>query len=286
MAGPRQSVGDAFDRDAVARVIDRASIPGRRGEPQLAAEVADIDRVDVATAHGTVAAWRVGTGPAVLLVHGWRDSARLWDPLMATLRERGRSFVALDLLGHGFSEGERCLTAEVPDAVLAVAAALGPVDAAVAHSFAASGTALAVSEGVTVDRLVLIAPPLAYRTPDESAGDAADGSRQRWRRIAAELGFDPAAGDAALETYLASLGPSRRGWNLTSGLAELAADVLLVASVDDERFDIVAARALAAQLPRCVLVELTGLDHRASARGPTAVDAIVHFLDDGHGDAV
>jgi pimeloyl-ACP methyl ester carboxylesterase len=278
----RGQTGGGSDLDAmVARVIDRASIPGRGREPQLAAQLAEVQRLDVATPHGAVAAWRVGTGPAVLLVHGWRDSARLWDPLMAELRRRGRSFVALDLPGHGFSAGERCLSAEVPDAVGSVADALGPVDAAVAHSFASTGTALAVAEGASVERLVLIAPPLAYRTPGAAAGDAADAGHQRWRRIAGDLGFDPAVGDRAIETYLASLGPVRAGFDLTDGLAGLATDVLLMASADDERFDIVSARALAARLPRGVLCELAGLDHRASARDPAAIEAIVSFLDHG-----
>jgi pimeloyl-ACP methyl ester carboxylesterase len=265
----------------VTRIIDRASIPGRPREPRLAAQLADAEQLDVATPHGNVAAWRVGAGPAVVLVHGWRDSSRLWDPLMAELRARGRAFVALDLPGHGFSEGERCLTAEVPDAVLAVASAAGPVDAAVAHSFASSGTALAVAEGAFVERLVLIAPPLAYRTPGDAAGDASDAGHQRWRRIADELGLDPGVGDRALETYVASLEPSRSRWDLTGGLADLPTDMLLVASVDDERFDIDSARALAAHLPRCVLVELAGLDHRASARHTTAVAAITAFLEHG-----
>jgi pimeloyl-ACP methyl ester carboxylesterase len=265
----------------VARVIDRASIPGRHREPRLATQLAGVETVHVDTAHGNVAAWRVGTGPAVLLVHGWRDSARLWDPLMSELLARGRSFVAFDLPGHGFSEGDRCLSVEVPDAVSAVAAALGPIDAAVAHSFACEGTALAVAEGVPVERLVLIAPPVAYRSPGDTAGDAPDAGRQRWRRIAAELGFDPAVGDVAIETYVASLGPFRSKWKLTDGLAGLPTDVLLLASVDDERFDVGSARALVADLSRCAFVGLAGLDHRASARDTTAIDAIVRFLEQG-----
>jgi pimeloyl-ACP methyl ester carboxylesterase len=280
--GHDSSPGADDDLDVmVARVIDRASIPGRRREPRLASQLEHAEQLTVATEHGNVAAWRVGAGPAALLVHGWRDSARLWDPLMATLAARGRSFVALDLPGHGFSEGERCLTAEVPDAIHAVAAALGPVDAAVAHSFASGGTALAVAEGVPAVRLVLIAPPLAYRSPGNAAGGATDAGHQRWRRIAAELGYDPAVGDRALDTHLANLTPSRARWNLTHGLASLAAEVLLVASVDDERFDIVSARTLTAQLPNAALVELAGLDHRGTARDATAVNAIAEFLDHG-----
>jgi pimeloyl-ACP methyl ester carboxylesterase len=263
----------------VTAVIDKATMPGRTREPRVAAELADAERVDVATSHGAIAAWRVGDGPAVLLVHGWRDSARLWDPLMARLRARGRAFVALDLPAHGFSEGDRCLTAEVPDAVRAAAAALGPVDAAVAHSFASAGTAMAVAEGLAVKSLVLIAPPLSYRTPGDSEGGVAKAGNQRWQRIARELGFDAAVGDRALEAYLARLGPSRAAWDFSSDLAGLDTDLVLIASVDDERFDIVSARALAATLPNATLVELAGLDHRASARDERAVAVIVTVLE-------
>ncbi len=123
---------------------------------------------------------------------------------------------------------------------------------------------------------------MAYRTPGDAAGDATDAGHQRWRRIADELGFAPVVGDRALETYLATLAPSRAHWDLTEGLDELATDVLLVASVDDELFDIDSARALAAHHPRSALVELAGLDHRASARAAPAVDAIVEFVGHTH----
>lgn len=200
---------------------------------------------------------------------------------MAALSERGRAFVALDLPGHGLSEGQRCHLAEVTDAVLAVAAAFGPIDAAVAHSFATGGTALAVTEGLPARRLVLIAPPLGYRAPGDVAGNATDAAHQRWRRIASELGFGPEVGDTALDVYRASLGPTRRRFDLSDGLRELAAEVLLLASVDDERFDVLPARQVAAQAANVEFIELVGLDHRRSARGGTAVDAMVQFLEQG-----
>jgi pimeloyl-ACP methyl ester carboxylesterase len=274
------TAGDGPEAGAVARVIDRASIPGRHGSPRLAEQLAGTEQIGVETPHGLVAAWRVGNGPATVLVHGWRDSARLWDPLMGELVVRTKPFVVLDLPGHGFSGGERCLTNEVPDAVIAVASALGPVDSAVAHSFACGGTARAVAEGLPAERLVLIAPPLAYRRPGEAAGDAADGAHQRWRRIAAELGYDPGVGDRALETYLATIPPHRARFDLVHALADLPAAVLLLASVDDERFDIASARSLV-ERQGVTLVELTGLDHRASARDAAAVHAIADFVTRG-----
>src|SRR5207302_10867712 len=46
----------------------------------------------------------VGSGPAVLLIHGWGGRGRRqWHATMLELRDRYR-FIALDLRGHGRSE--------------------------------------------------------------------------------------------------------------------------------------------------------------------------------------
>jgi pimeloyl-ACP methyl ester carboxylesterase len=42
-----------------------------------------------------------GDGPALLLLHGWSDSADTWRPLMEQLGRRGQGAVALDLPGFG-----------------------------------------------------------------------------------------------------------------------------------------------------------------------------------------
>lgn len=42
-----------------------------------------------------------GTGPVILLLHGYTDSADTWLPVLQHLHQRGRSAVALDLPYHG-----------------------------------------------------------------------------------------------------------------------------------------------------------------------------------------
>jgi pimeloyl-ACP methyl ester carboxylesterase len=96
---------------------------------------------------GEIAAWRIGAGPAVLLVHGWEDDNSLWAPLIDTLVDRDRAVVVFDLPAHGFSEGEWGLGPQAADGVAAVVAAIGPIDAVVAHSFAAGGVILAIARG-------------------------------------------------------------------------------------------------------------------------------------------
>jgi pimeloyl-ACP methyl ester carboxylesterase len=78
-------------------------------------------------------------------------------PLIDALAEQRRSLVAFDMPAHGFSGGDWGLHPQAGDAVLAVAAAIGPIDAIVGHSSGASIAALAIREGLTVARAVLIA---------------------------------------------------------------------------------------------------------------------------------
>src|SRR5262245_40747081 len=102
----------SFD-EMVQTVLDRVVKPRRFAEPQRASPLAGVDPMMVATPHGRVAAWRVGQGPAVVLVHGWQDDSSLWSPMMVALGEEGEPHIAFDLPAHGFSEGDRGLTFEL-----------------------------------------------------------------------------------------------------------------------------------------------------------------------------
>jgi pimeloyl-ACP methyl ester carboxylesterase len=50
---------------------------------------------------------RGAADPPIVLVHGWKGSHRLWDPVVARLAER-RRVVAFDLRGMGESDKPRC----------------------------------------------------------------------------------------------------------------------------------------------------------------------------------
>ena len=250
----------------VERVLDRVWKPQRRGEQHLAGPLVGVERHMVPTEHGAVAAWRIGDGPAILLVHGWQDDSSLWSPLMAALLEAGRAVVAFDLLAHGFSEGDRGLTFELVDAAHAVVAELGPIDGLVAHSFAGGGCALAVSEGLPAKRLVLIAPPL-WPT-----------SATRFHRVAARLGYPNEVAERAREIYRATTVPSRADYDIRSRLAEVDAAVLIVSSLDDEQMAVEDARTIAPLLRRGELFELRGPDHRGCAQDPVVIRRVVEFL--------
>jgi pimeloyl-ACP methyl ester carboxylesterase len=190
-------------------------VPKRRAEPRLAPALESVEKQIVPSPQGRVVAWRVGEGPAVLLVHGWEDDNSLWAPLIDALGERDRALVVFDLPAHGFSEGEWGLGPQAADGLAAVVAALGPIDAVVAHSFGVGGVMLAMSEGdLTVDRMVLIAPPL--RTGN------------RWLRYAERLGVTEDVAFAAQSMYEDRIGPARASFDFRGELTDLDVDLLVI----------------------------------------------------------
>src|SRR5262245_61289922 len=250
----------------VERVLDRVWKPRRWREPQLAQAFVGVERHMVPTAHGAVAAWRVGDGPAVLLVHGWQDDSSLWSPLVAALLDAGRDVVAFDLPAHGFSEGDRGLTFELVDPAHALVDALGPIDGLVAHSFAGGGSALAISEGLPAELLVLIAPPLWPSTAT------------RFHRVAAQYGYPVEVAERSRDIYRATTTASRADYDMRSQLTELDTAVLIVSSLDDERMAVEDARTIAPMLRRGELFELRGPDHRGCAQDPAVIRRVVEFL--------
>ena len=218
----------------------------------------------VPSRQGAVAAWRVGEGPAVLLVHGYADDHSLWSVLIDALIVRGRPLVALDLPAHGFSEGRWGLAESTVDGVLAVVAALGPVDAVVSHSAGAGPVLLAVHEGLSCNRMVLLASGFG-------AGDF-------WTRHGQRHGASPGLVQAAEETYQTRVGIERATVDFDAVFLGLDADVLMVHSTDDERFRFVGSEQMAGRHPRTEFVGVEGLSHRRTARDPQVVEVVADFL--------
>src|SRR6185295_6787594 len=94
--------------------------------------------------------------------------------------------------------GDWVVSFEGSDGIVAVAEALGPIDAVVAHSAGCGMAAGAIGEGWSVARAVFVAPPLA------------DGDR--WMRYAQKLGTTEEIALAAKAAYYEAHGAEREAW--------------------------------------------------------------------------
>lgn len=107
-----------FD-EAVQEFLQEYAVPKRPRDARVAERLGAVDPVLVPTRWGVLSAWRLGIGPAVLLVHGWEDDNSLWSPMIDELDRRGRAVVAFDLPGHGASGGDWGVSFEGSDGIVA-----------------------------------------------------------------------------------------------------------------------------------------------------------------------
>jgi len=107
-------------------------------------------------------AW--GQGPTVFLMHGWGGHSGQMTALVDPAVAAGFRAVALDLPGHGESEGSVSSLIHFASALARAAALFGPAQGVVAHSFGAAATTYAISSGMTVERAVFFAPPAGFQS--------------------------------------------------------------------------------------------------------------------------
>jgi 2-succinyl-6-hydroxy-2,4-cyclohexadiene-1-carboxylate synthase len=243
-----------------------------------------------------------GSGPRVVLVHGFTQTLASWGPLADRLRAHWQ-VVRVDLPGHGGSDAVR---ADLPEAARLLAAG--------------SAAYLGYSLGGRVClRLALDRPDLvgALVLVGASPGIAAAGERAERRAadeaLARELERDGVA--AFLDRWLAGplfatlpagrSGRAERLGNSAAGLAaalrllgvgaqeplwarlpRLAAPVLLVAGELDGKFAELAGRMAAAIGPRARVALVPGAGHAAHLEQPERFgDLVERFLEEAHATA-
>lgn len=243
--------------DADARdLLDQLRTPKRRVRPRLAEPLRDAEDRQVDTPAGPVMAWRLGEGPAALLVHGWEDDNALWGPLIDQFQMIGRAVVTMDLPGHGFSPAEDASPEACGAAVKAVAEALGPVDALVTHSFGGPAGVKAMALGLQVRRAALIAAAIPRRGGwvERLRGRVPDAVLDRAREMAASA------------------------YDVEADVPSMTAEALLVHSLDDEQTPVENAETLAALWPGARLALTEGLGHRLVAQDEATLTRIVDFI--------
>lgn len=110
---------------------------------------------------GENVAWSWGTGPVVILVHGWNGRASQMAPLAKAVADAGFRAVAIDITGHGSSPGRTASwTGFIRDVSLLSHALGGEVHAWIGHS--AGGLALMAARAagsISARRYACIAAP-------------------------------------------------------------------------------------------------------------------------------
>jgi len=121
------------------------------------------DRFDVVARGQAYQVQSWGTGPLVVLVHGWDGRGSQMYSFIAPLVARGYQVVTFDIPAHGNAAGNQVDPPLAAEVVKAIATRCGPVEAFVTHSFGSTWTLIAVAAGVSVKKMALLSPPQSLR---------------------------------------------------------------------------------------------------------------------------
>ncbi|HEX4621372.1 MAG TPA: alpha/beta fold hydrolase [Myxococcaceae bacterium] len=133
-----------------------------RARPEERKVLAGGVRFTLTAGEAPVVGWAWGSGPAVLLVHGWSGNAAQMTALVQPLVEAGFQPVALDMPAHGESGGSLSSLVHFESALRQATALFAPVHGLIGHSFGAAAATFALSRGLPVGRAVYFASPSRF----------------------------------------------------------------------------------------------------------------------------
>ena len=242
----------------------RHSTPAREDSWMASAEP-----FELTVAGERLAAWTWGSGPTVLLVHGWEGRGSQMGAFARPLVDAGFGVITLDGPGHGQSSGRRSSVPQYAEALAMLAEKVGPVHGIVTHSFGGAATGWAAQRVPLAARLVFIAPPGDLDQYVTFFGDLLGLSPKVLIRMVSllvqrfNLRWD--------EVRYATLTP-------VDGV-----DLLVIQDRDDKDSPFSNGLEVAAAWPDSRLVATSGLGHRRILRNPDVIAQTVDFLSVGAG---
>ena len=117
------------------------------------------DKIELEYDGAPLVAYAWGSGPNVLLVHGWNGRAGQMGPIAKALVAHGYRAVAFDAPAHGRTPGTSTNLFRIAEAIRLVADAVGPLHGLVAHSIGVAATIAALGDGLRTESVIGIAPP-------------------------------------------------------------------------------------------------------------------------------
>ncbi len=216
-------------------------------------------------------AW--GEGPVVYLMHGWGGNRRQLDPFVAPLLAAGHRVVSLDAPSHGDSGPgafgpRRGLLTEFSDALAATVAVAGPAHGLIAHSLGGAAAAIAMLDGLAVQRAVLIS---AMADPGPYTVEFA-----RW------LGFGERIRKGFLRRLEERVGRPMSDFDILSRARETEVTplppLLVVHDRNDREVHYGDGQELALAWPSAELVTTVGLGHRRILTDPGVVRRAVDHV--------
>ena len=103
--------------------------------------------------------WSAGSGPAVLLVHGWGSCGNQMAKPAQALLDKGYKIIWLDAPAHGQSSGWQTNLFECAEAIQEIQKREGDFETVIAHSFGVPCSLYAINNGLSTKKIIAISTP-------------------------------------------------------------------------------------------------------------------------------
>ena len=263
-AGAARALGTVWPR-ASARVAHRLwSRPQRFDRPQREHDfLSTAEQTDLPLGMGHIRTWTWGSGPTILLVHGWEGRGTQLASFVKPLVDLGYRVATFDAPAHGDSRGSEASIFTFADAIHRSARQLGPLHGLVAHSMGGAASLLALAAGLPAKRVVFIAPADASKAIDRF-GDAV-GLPPQVRRLLSNDVRD------RYGAPLASVSPDLLA-------AQLQAPALVIHDQSDRFVPLGDGERIVSAWPGAELHVTEGLGHHRILRDASVIARSVQFL--------
>ncbi len=203
-------------------------------------------------------------GPLVLALHGWRGRTTQFRPLAAKFLERGMRTLALELPGHGVSVGDSATPRQIGELIVEVERLVGPVHAAIGHSFGGAALGAGLVYGFRPKRIVIVSSPTRVsRIP---------------LLLAKTAGLPPPAMKAFVKILDAEAGRPMIELDLVSTAPRSGIPGFLIHDLQDAVIPYAEAEALANAWPGLKFMTTSGKGHRDILSTPEVMKAIFDFV--------
>jgi pimeloyl-ACP methyl ester carboxylesterase len=210
-----------------------------------------------------VMAFSWGSGPKVMLVHGWCGRGTQLSAYIKPLLESGCSVVALDCWGHGDSPGSTSHGVKFAESIMACANECVEFSAAIAHAVGAAAVIIALSQGLKLDRAALLAPPSILNV---------------MRRFASAREFDEADTERFIHQLEVESGFQREAVDHFTLADQIKTPVLIVHDENDRDVPFSDSVRLAELCSSATLEKTTGLGHLRLLKDKNVIAKSIDFI--------
>ena len=257
--------GRVAPKQAARFLADLISRPGGQNPTQAWELASGTDGKAIELRTGLHAKSWGETGPLVLALHGWRGRSTQFRPLAALLLERGLRTVALELPGHGISTGDSATPRLIGELLIEIERIVGPVHAAIGHSFGGAALGAGLVYGFRPRRMVILSSPTRVsRIP-------------LW--LARAAGLPPRAMAEFQKILDHDAGRPYADLDLVAAAPSAGVPGLLIHDIEDAVIPYSEAEALKNAWPDLQFMSTRGKGHRDILSAPEVLRAIVRFVD-------